>query len=80
MPPRKPVPGSKGTGTHYATPWPPDHVPDEAELARARKGESQAQWMTLADAALDLVKTRVPEDSARESEKSDLFRVMGVRV
>ncbi|KAB5550840.1 hypothetical protein GE09DRAFT_151835 [Coniochaeta sp. 2T2.1] len=77
VPPRKPLPGSRSTGTHYATPWPPDHVPDEAELARAARGESQAQWMTLADSSLDLGKTKqtgLVDEAAREGEKSDVFR------
>ncbi|OIW29383.1 hypothetical protein CONLIGDRAFT_322879 [Coniochaeta ligniaria NRRL 30616] len=81
MPPRKPLPGPKSTGTHYATPWPPDHVPDEAERARAARGESQAQWMTLAESALELGKQTgnpVTGDPAREGEKSDLFRGTGV--
>lgn len=56
MPPRKPVGGSKGT--HYAIPWPgPDYEPDEAERARAARGESQAQWMTLAGSTIDIEMT-----------------------
>ena len=80
VPARKPVPGSRSAGTHYATPWPPDHVPDEGELARAARGESQAQWMTLADSSLDFVKTSktgLVDEAAREGEKSDLFRGTG---
>ncbi|KAK4446843.1 hypothetical protein QBC34DRAFT_146047 [Podospora aff. communis PSN243] len=47
VPPRKPVAGTN-VGTHYASPWPtPDYQPDEAEKARAARGERQAQWMTL---------------------------------
>ncbi len=47
VPPRKPVAGAP-VGTHYATPWPStDYQPDEAERARAVRGERQAQWMTL---------------------------------
>ncbi|KAK0652812.1 hypothetical protein B0T16DRAFT_406853 [Cercophora newfieldiana] len=45
--PRKPVAGAN-VGTHYASPWPgPEYQPDEAEKARALRGERQAQWMTL---------------------------------
>ncbi|KAK3328539.1 hypothetical protein B0T19DRAFT_424872 [Cercophora scortea] len=47
VPPRKPVAGAK-VGTHYAAPWPgPDHRPNEAERARAARGEAQAQWVSL---------------------------------
>jgi hypothetical protein len=47
VPPRKPVAGTN-VGTHYASPWPAqDYQPDEAEKARAARGERQAQWMTL---------------------------------
>ncbi|KAK3686093.1 hypothetical protein B0T22DRAFT_241113 [Podospora appendiculata] len=47
VPPRKPVAGAK-VGTHYAAPWlAPDHQPDEAERARAARGETQAQWVSL---------------------------------
>lgn len=47
MPRRKPVPTR---GTPYANPWSapgPDYVPDPEEQARAARGESQAQWMSL---------------------------------
>lgn len=47
MPRRKPVPTR---GTPYAVPWSapgPDYVPDPEEQARAARGESQAQWMSL---------------------------------
>jgi hypothetical protein len=74
VPPRKPVAGTKSIGTHYATPWPPAHVPDDAELARAARGEAQAQWMTLADSRLGLGDERVKGDPIRDSEKSDLFK------
>ncbi|KAK0636080.1 hypothetical protein B0T17DRAFT_67537 [Bombardia bombarda] len=47
VPPRKPVAGAS-VGTHYAVPWPgTEYLPDEAERARAARGEAQAQWMTL---------------------------------
>lgn len=77
MPPRKPLPGSKSTGTPCATPWPPDHVPDDEELARAERGESQAQGMTLADFAPGLGRQKgnlVVDNRAREGEKTDLFQ------
>jgi len=77
VPPRKPVPGSKSVGTHYATPWPPDHVPDEAELGRAARGEAQAQWMTLADPELGWANMRAPQDPMRDGDKSDLVRGTG---
>lgn len=47
VPPRKPVAGAS-TGTPYASPWTgpgPDYQPDEAERARAARGELQAQYM-----------------------------------
>lgn len=77
VPARKPLPGFQSTGTHYATPWPPDHVPDEAERARAARGEAQAQWMTLTDSTLDFAMQRghiATDHPAREGEKSDIFR------
>lgn len=77
MPPRKPLPGSKSRETPYATPWPSDHVPDEGERARAERGESQAQGMTLADFAPGLGRQKgnpVADDWAREGEKTDLFQ------
>lgn len=53
VPPRKPVAGAP-VGTHYAMPWPgPDYQPDEAEKARAARGEKQAQWMTLHGMGMD---------------------------
>ena len=49
VPPRKPHAGAK-VGTPYAMPWPgPDYQPDEAERARAARGEAQAQWMSVYD-------------------------------
>jgi hypothetical protein len=72
MPPRKPVQGSKQAGTHYASPWPPGHVPDEAEIARAARGEAQAHWMTLAGSGLGGGTLKGAEDTARQSEKSDI--------
>ena len=47
VPRRKPVPTR---GTPYADPWSapgPDYTPDPEEQARAARGESQAQWMSL---------------------------------
>jgi len=46
IPKRKPVPLR---GTPFSSPWAapaPDYVPDEAERARAARGESQAQRMS----------------------------------
>ncbi|KAK3936629.1 hypothetical protein QBC46DRAFT_452570 [Diplogelasinospora grovesii] len=50
MPRRKPAPPRANVGsadTHYATPSPENHTPDEAESSRAARGEDQARWMTL---------------------------------
>ena len=58
VPPRKPVAGAT-VGTHYASPWPgPDYEPDEAERARAARGEGQAQWMTVQPKGVDHEKDR----------------------
>lgn len=47
VPPRKPVAGAL-VRTPHASPWPgpgPDYQPDEAERARAARGELQAQYV-----------------------------------
>ena len=71
VPPRKPVAGAP-TGTPCASPWPgpsPDYQPDEAELARAARGELQAQCMMVQAKGLRHEKVAMENTTARVADQ-----------
>ncbi|KAK0754857.1 hypothetical protein B0T18DRAFT_386673 [Schizothecium vesticola] len=71
VPPRKPVAGAP-TRTPYASPWPgpgPNYQPDEAELARAARGELQAQCMMVQAKGLRHEKVAMENATARAADQ-----------
>lgn len=73
IPPRKPVAGAP-VGATYASPWPgsgpgPDYQPDEAERARAARGELQAQCMMIQEKGLRHEKVAMENATGRRADQ-----------
>jgi hypothetical protein len=75
VPPRKPVAGAP-IATPYASPWPgSDYQPDEAERARAARGELQAQCMVVQAKGLQHEKVAMENVIARWVDQGSIGRV-----